>query len=61
MLSWPQVGAEASLIRHYIEIVSGLFLKGAGTSELWPHAIASAAIIILLLFASGWFLVPDAW
>ena len=61
MPSWPQVGAEASPIRHYIELVSGLFMKRAGISELWPHAIALAAMIILLLFASGWFILRRAW
>ncbi len=60
MPSWLQIGAEASPIRHYIEIVSGLFLKGAGVGELWPHALA-LAIISALLFLSGWMIFRRAW
>ena len=60
MPSWLQIGAEASPIRHYIEIVSGLFLKGAGVSELWPHALALAGISAFL-FTSGWLLFRRAW
>ena len=55
-----QIGAEASPIRHYIEIVSGLFLKGSGVAELWPHALALAAISILL-FTSGWLIFRRSW
>lgn len=60
MPSWLQIGAEASPIRHYIEIVSGLFLKGAGISELWPHALALAGISAVL-FTSGWILFRRTW
>lgn len=60
MPGWLQIGAEASPIRHYIEIVSGLFLKGAGVGELWPHALALAAISTLL-FTSGWLIFRRAW
>jgi ABC-2 type transport system permease protein len=55
-----RVAAEASPIRHYIEIVSGLFLKGAGVAELWPHALA-LAIISALLFAGGWLIFRRTW
>ena len=55
-----QVGAEASPIRHYIEIVSGLFLKGAGVAELWPHALALAAISALL-FLGSWLIFRRSW
>lgn len=55
-----QVGAEASPIRHYIDIVSGLFLKGAGLPELWPHALALATISAVM-FASGWLLFRRSW
>ena len=55
-----QVGAEVSPIRHYIEIVSGLFLKGAGVAELWPHALALAAISALL-FLGSWLIFRRSW
>lgn len=55
-----QIGAEASPIRHYIEIVSGLFLKGSGLAELWPHALALTAISAFL-FASGWLIFRRSW
>jgi ABC-2 type transport system permease protein len=60
MPSWLQIGAEASPLRHYLEIVSGLFLKGAGMGELWPHAAALAAIGTPL-FALSWLLFRRQW
>jgi ABC-2 type transport system permease protein len=27
-------------LRYFLEIVRGIFLKGAGTSQLWPQALA---------------------
>ena len=60
MPSWLQIGAEASPLRHYLEIVSGLFLKGAGMGELWPHAAALAALGVPL-FALSWFLFRRQW
>ena len=60
MPPWLQLAAEASPIRHYIEIVSGLFLKGAGIGELWRHALALAAIGTSL-FTSAWLLFRRAW
>lgn len=60
MPGWLQLGAEASPMRHYIEIVSGLFLKGAGLAELWPHTLALAAIS-LVMFTSAWLLFRKSW
>lgn len=57
---WLQVGSEVSPMRHYIEIVSGLFLKGAGIVELWPHAAALAAIAAPL-FLGSWLIFRRAW
>lgn len=57
---WLQVGSEVSPMRHYIEIVSGLFLKGAGISELWPHAVALIAISAPLFLAS-WLIFRRSW
>lgn len=55
-----QIGAQASPLRHGIQIVTGLFLKGAGVPELWPHAVALAAIG-LPLFAASWLLFRRQW
>ncbi|MDP3736351.1 MAG: ABC transporter permease [Hyphomonadaceae bacterium] len=60
MPQWLQIGAEASPLRHGIAIVTGLFLKGAGMDELWPHAAALAAIGVPL-FALSWFLFRRQW
>lgn len=60
MPGWLQTGAQASPILHYIEIVSGLFLKGAGVTELWLHAAALAAISAVM-FSSAWILFRRAW
>lgn len=60
MPRWLQVGSEASPLRHGIAIVSGLFLKGAGMGELWPHAAALAAIGAPL-FLGSWVLFRRQW
>ena len=60
MPRWLQIASEASPLRHGIEITTGLFLKGAGMGELWPHAIALAAIGAPL-FATSWLLFRRQW
>ena len=60
MPGWLQVASEASPLRHGIEIVSGLFLKGAGMGELWPHA-AALAIIGAPLFLAAWLIFRRQW
>lgn len=57
---WLQVASEASPFRHYIEIVSGLFLKGAGIVELWRHAAALLAISAPMFFGS-WLIFRKSW
>lgn len=39
-----QWAAEASPLLHYLEITLGIYLKGIGWQELWPHALALAVI-----------------
>jgi ABC-2 type transport system permease protein len=40
-------------VRHYLEIVRGIFLKGTGFMPLWPQYAALAAIgLAILLFAA---------
>jgi ABC-2 type transport system permease protein len=60
MPRWLQIISEVSPLRHGIAIVSGLFLKGAGMGELWPHAAALAAIGAPL-FAGSWWLFRREW
>ena len=45
--SMPEVFQWLTLVnplRHYLEIVRGIFLKGAGARELWPQLAALAAM-----------------
>jgi len=45
--SMPEALQTASLIsplRHYLDVILGLFLKGLGASELWPQALSLIAI-----------------
>lgn len=57
--SMPRVFRWATLVnplRHYLEVVRAVFLKGAGLEALWPQLAALAAIgLVLLLFAGGRF------
>lgn len=60
MPEWLQYGIEVSPLRHNIAIVSGLFLKGAGFAELWPH-VAALAATSAVLFAASWALFRRSW
>ncbi|MBA3050058.1 MAG: ABC transporter permease, partial [Brevundimonas sp.] len=57
---WLQTASLASPQRHYVEIVSGLFLKGAGLAELWRQALALAAISGAM-FLSAWLAFRRRW
>ena len=46
--------AEASPLRHYMDVVLGLFLKGVGLDVLWPRLAAMLAIATALLVLSLW-------
>lgn len=46
--------AEASPLRHYMDAVLGLFLKGVGLDVLWPRLAAMLAIGAVLLVLSVW-------
>ncbi|MGK7345444.1 MAG: ABC transporter permease [Candidatus Nitrospinota bacterium M3_3B_026] len=55
--SMPEVLQDASLIsplRHYMDVILGVFLKGAGLAELWPQTIALLAIGTLLFAGAAW-------
>jgi ABC-2 type transport system permease protein len=44
-----QVIAQVVPFSHYLEIIRGVMLKGAGLDVLWPHAAAMAAIGMLVI------------
>ena len=60
MPKWLQSASEISPLRHHIEILSELFLKGAGMSEFWPHILVLAAIGVPL-FAASWLIFRRSW
>lgn len=39
-----QIASLVSPLRHYMEVILAVFLKGAGLAELWPHALALVGI-----------------
>jgi ABC-2 type transport system permease protein len=44
MPAFLQNVSQLSPLTHYMEVILGIFLKGAGLAELWPHALALVAI-----------------
>lgn len=60
MPKWLQYGIEISPLKHSIGIVTGLFLKGAGLAQLWPHAAALAAISAVM-FSAAWLIFRKSW
>lgn len=54
MPGWLQYAAELSPVRHYMDAVLGIFLKGVGLEVLWPRLAAMAAIGAALLGISVW-------
>ncbi|WP_068878717.1 MULTISPECIES: ABC transporter permease [unclassified Phenylobacterium] len=60
MPGWLQTASLASPQRHYVEIVSGLFLKGAGLAELWKQTLALIGISGAM-FSGGWLLFRRQW
>lgn len=48
--SMPEAFQQATLanpLRHFLEVVRGIFLKAAGVEDLWPQLVA------LLIMAAG--------
>ena len=43
----------ANPLRHYLEIVRGVFLKGVGLERLWPQHLALLALGALFLGLAG--------
>lgn len=46
---WLQYLAELSPLRHYMDVVLGIFFKGVGIEILWPRLAAMTAIGVALL------------
>ena len=38
-----QIASLVSPLRHYMEVILAIFLKGAGLAQLWPQALALLA------------------
>lgn len=53
MPPFMQMLSLASPLRYYMEIVQGVFLKGAGWAELWPQALVLLAIGMVLFTLSA--------
>ncbi len=43
-----QIASLVSPLRHYMEVIRGVFLKGAGLADLWPQALALLGIGVVL-------------
>ena len=41
-------------VRYFMEIVRGIFLKGAGLTAVWPQMIFLAAFGVAILGLSAW-------
>jgi ABC-2 type transport system permease protein len=41
-------------LRHFMEIVRAIFLKGAGFMDLWPQMAAISVFAVLLLSLAIW-------
>lgn len=55
--SMPDVLQTLSLVsplRHYMDVILGVFLKGAGLAELWPQALALVVIGTPLFLLAAW-------
>lgn len=48
-----QVLSLVSPLRHYMDVILGVFLKGAGLAELWPQTLALIAIGVPLFAAAA--------
>lgn len=51
---WLQYVALMSPVTHYMNVLSGIFLKGVGIEVLWPQALSMAGLGIGLLAMSMW-------
>ena len=47
-----QIASLASPLRHYMEVILGVFLKGATLADLWPQALALLLIGAVLFSAA---------
>ena len=48
-----QIASLVSPLRHYMEVILGVFLKGAGFAQLWPQTLALLAIGAVLFAAAA--------
>lgn len=48
-----QAIAQVVPFRHYLTIIRGVMLKGAGLDALWPHAVAMLAVGLFVAIVAG--------
>jgi len=48
MPGWAQALGEVLPLTHFLRIVRGIMLKGAGWADLWPQAAAMAAFLVVV-------------
>ena len=48
MPGWAQVLGEVLPLTHFLRIVRGIMLKGAGWADLWPQAAAMAVFLVVV-------------
>jgi ABC-2 type transport system permease protein len=47
MPAFLRVISRIAPLQHYLIIIRGIMLKGAGLEELWPQVVALAALAVL--------------
>jgi ABC-2 type transport system permease protein len=56
-MPWPlQVLSVVFPLRHYLVILRGVMLKGAGLAALWPSVLALVALSAVVVTATAWML-----
>lgn len=60
MPSFLQAVTIFSPVRHYMDVILGIFLKGAGIGDLWMQSIA-LMMISSVLFATSFFIFRRSW
>ena len=49
LFRWVTVG---NPVRHFLEVVRGVFLKGAGFADLWPQYLGLAVLAVVVLWVA---------
>ncbi len=49
MPGWAQAVAAGNPIKHFVDVLRGVLMKGAGAAEVWPSVLAMAAFAAVVL------------